>query len=261
MTKFLDHINFDGHFKIQAIDSNNKVIDEWEDDNLILESARITMAEKFANINTNTEICEFKLGTLGHVGDDVITVKDDTEGFVKERDRLFSEPYADAIPQGTLLPSIIKNDCIQITGINEGVAGNPDGYWIFTGETSTSYQLSDLVLTGGDWEYFGDSPPFTYTVGFQLPGISIDTENGDEAVIEYEDDSPMGSEVFVLHNDKSVQFTVNIVNYVANEQTDTASIFTEAALYFHGRIFSMKTFKAKIKDDSVLLRIIWTINF
>ncbi len=90
---------------------------------------------------------------------------------------------------------------------------------------------------------------------------SIDTVKGDEAVIEYEDDDPMGSEIFVLHNDKSVQFTIDIVNYVANEQTDTASIFTEAALYFHGRIFSMKTFKAKVKDDSVLLRIIWTINF
>jgi hypothetical protein len=95
----------------------------------------------------------------------------------------------------------------------------------------------------------------TEVVSFcELPG-------GTEASAIDEDDVDSGSTVKVLQTDTSVVFTIDIATAAGNSQNDTTSVFTEAALYANGRIFSMKTFKAKVKDSTVLLRIVWTITF
>jgi hypothetical protein len=56
-----------------------------------------------------------------------------------------------------------------------------------------------------------------------------------------------------------VIYEINVHNDSANA-TGTAA-FTECAFYCGSEIFSMRTFKGKIKDDSVSLRITWKILF
>jgi len=249
-----DHINFKGHFKIQAIDTAGEIVDEWEEDNLIMEDARETMSELFSNLNTNTFINKITLGTLGHVGDSIVTAKGKEDGFVKERDRLFSEAPASILNSSDIVALIRKND---IFNINVTTAG----YYKYIGDDITSYLINDTNV--GDttlWEYLGATAPYNYTINFDLPGTNA-SPTGTLAASITEDDVGAGSTVTVLQTGTSVKFTFDFAPNAGNLQNGTTSIFTEAALYSNNRIFSMKTFKAKIKDSAILLRIVWTITF
>lgn len=247
-----DTLNFKGHFKIQAIDQNNTVIDEWQDDNMIMETARTTMSELFANLSASTFINKITLGTLGHVGDSILVPKGKDEGFVKERTRLFSEVLAGAITPGQTVTIIRKNDVLHI----DATSNDAKGYYRFLQSDVQNYVVNDIVITDTDtWEFLGATSPYSYSVNFELSG-----ENG--AVVNLvEDEANAGSAVTVLQTGSSVTFTIDIATGAANGQNETTSVFTEAALYANSRIFAMKTFKAKVKDSTVLLRIIWTITF
>ena len=59
--------------------------------------------------------------------------------------------------------------------------------------------------------------------------------------------------------DTQVTYEIEIHNTACNG--DGTVIFTECAFYTGNDIFSMRTFKGKIKDDSVSLRITWKILF
>ena len=72
----------------------------------------------------------------------------------------------------------------------------------------------------------------------------------------------------VVQSDTTVTFTFTIGKENANEEyssgekyTLPTSLFNEAALYVNNRIFSMKTFSTKVKDESVKLKITWSIIF
>jgi len=67
------------------------------------------------------------------------------------------------------------------------------------------------------------------------------------------------STVKVTVIDTTTIYEINVHNTSANG--DGTIIFTECALYTGDDIFSMRTFKGKIKDDSVSLRITWKILF
>jgi hypothetical protein len=252
-----DNINFKGHFKIQAIDESNNVIDEWEDNNMIMESARYSMAEMFANLNSSTFINQFKIGSLGHVGDNIILPKGTNEGFVKERTRMFSETE----PVGNLdvIASLMMNDVV--------LYAEDDHYYQYIGASTTDYTISSasVFLDTENWTDLGETAPYYYTLDFQLPRTSAETQ-GDPSTMTGESDSygnsgNTGSEVLVKQDMSNVTFTIDIATASANLQNGTSSIFTEASLLANDRIFAMKTFKAKVKDSTVLLRIIWTITF
>ena len=252
-----DKLNFKGHFKIQAIDQNNIVIDEWQDDNMIMETARTTMSELFANLSTSTFINKVTLGTLGHVGDSILVPKGKDEGFVIERTRLFSEVLTGAITPGQTVAVIRKNDVLHI----DATSNDAKGYYRFLQADVQNYVVNDIVITDPDsWEFLGTTAPYTYSLNFELPGDNGGGLGGD-AVNLTEDETNAGSAVKVLQSGSSVTFTIDIATGAANGQNETTSVFTEAALYANSRIFAMKTFKAKVKDSTVLLRIIWTITF
>lgn len=252
----IDTVNFRGHFIIQAIDKNNNIIDEYKDDNMIMESARTTMSEIFANLNSNTFINKFIIGTLGHVNDSILIPKGADDGFVKERDRLFSEAYPTTIQIGTTLETIRQNDIFYINATAE----ENRGYYRFLNSPVTNYTISDVnILLTETWEFLGTTQPYNYSINFTLPQTNIEP-TGDLVSDLTEDDSGSGSVVKVHQSDTSVIFTIDVATAAANGETNT-SVFTEAALYANDRIFSMKTFKAKVKDSTVLLRIIWTITF
>jgi len=60
--------------------------------------------------------------------------------------------------------------------------------------------------------------------------------------------------------DTDVVYEVNIHNTAMNGNSG-AMVYTEAAFYTGDQIFSMRTFKGKIKDDSVSIKITWKIMF
>lgn len=253
----IDNINFKGNFKIQCIDENNIIIDEWEDNNMIMETARISMSEIFANLNSNTFINVFKIGTMGHIGDSILIPKSIDDGFTKERDRLFSEVYETDIEIGDTISILRKNDVFFINATNPELIG----YYRYLNNNTTNYLINDgIIAITSEWEFLGEDPPYFYTINFQLPMTNSD-ESGTLANNIIEDDATSGSSIRVLQNGSSVTFTIDIATAAANKQTETTSVFTEAALYANSRIFAMKTFKAKVKDSTVLLRIVWTITF
>jgi hypothetical protein len=255
-----DNITFKGHFQIQALDAQNNmtVLDEYVDDNMIMESARTTMSELFANLNSSTFINNFRIGTLGHIGDSIITPKGKDEGFIKERDRMFSEAPTAPVAANTFIANVRKNDIFFIATTNPAQAG----YYRYLGATVTNYQVTDTVVANtAIWEFLGAAAPYTYSITFNMPRTNIDV-NGTQALNLVEDDTASGSTVKVLQSGTSVTFTIDVATAAANLQKGgPSSIFTEAALYANNRIFAMKTFKAKVKDSTVLLRIVWTITF
>lgn len=254
-----DTVKFKGHFQIQAIDAFNgmAVIDEWSDSNMIMESARTSMSEIFANLNTSTWINKITLGTSGHVGDSILIPKGKDNGFVKERTRLFSESLPGNVNVGDTLAVIRKNDLMYINTTNS----EAQGYYRFISGDVYNYVVNDIVIADTSyWEFVGTVAPYTYDINFTLPGTNS-TVGGTVATGISEDDSGSGSTVKVLQSSTSVTFTIDIATAAANGQNENTSIFTEAALYANERIFAMKTFKAKVKDSTVLLRIVWTITF
>ncbi len=252
-----DTLNFKGHFKIQAIDHAGNVIDQWQDDNMIMESARTSMSEMFANLSSSTFINKIVLGTLGHVGDSILIPKGKDEGFVKERTRLFSETLTGTVNVGQTLTIVRKNDVIYVNA----TANEAKGYYRFKSTDVQNYVVNDIVIADtAVWEFLGTTKPYTYNVTFTLPGTN-DAPGGTDVTNLVETDANAGSAVKVLQSGTSVTFTFDIATGAANKQNETTSVFTEAALYANDRIFAMKTFKAKVKDSTVLLRIVWTITF
>jgi hypothetical protein len=252
-----DTLNFKGHFKIQAIDQNNNVVDEWMDDNMIMESARTTMSELFANLQDSTFINKVTIGTMGHVGNSILVPKGKDDGFVKERTRLFSEVPINPVSIGQTLPIVRKNDAMYI----DATDNDKKGYYRFLAADVENYVVNNVVITDtSTWEFLGTTKPYSYSIGFSLPGTNA-TPGGTTATSITEDDNGSGSTVKVQQSNTSVIFTFDIATAAANGQNETTSVFTEAALYANSRIFAMKTFKAKVKDSTVLLRIVWTITF
>lgn len=255
-----DNITFKGHFQIQALDAQNNmtILDEYVDDNMIMESARTTMSELFANLSSSTFINNFRIGTLGHVGDSIITPKGKDDGFVKERDRMFSEAPTAQVHVNTFIANVRKNDIFYVIPTNTV----NQGYYRYLGTTTTNYQITDaLIANTAVWEKIGTVAPYVYNINFTLPKSNID-QTGTAALNLTETDTGSGSTVKVLQSGTSVTFTIDIATAAANLQNGgPSSVFTEAALYANSRIFAMKTFKAKVKDSTVLLRIIWTITF
>lgn len=249
--------NLKGHLKIERLDRNDNLIDVVVDEsNLICSTARISMAEIFANLDGIKFAHRFMLGTQGHKGDNVYLPKDTTDGFVKERDRMFSQPSLEIWSSGDMMDTLLKNDIISIIPPNSAEVE----YWRYNGEKQNSYILNYDTIKK-QWTQVTELP-YTVTVDFTLPR--------DNNVPEDQPNTPEGSpySVQVLQSDTSVSFIVVIPMEQANEQYINdpkygipTSIFTEASLWVNDRIFSLKTFQGLVKDDSIKIRATWTIIF
>ena len=144
-------IDFKGHFTIQSIDKDGNIIDEYKDNNMIMETARSSMAMMFGNLNSNTFINKFRLGTMGHRGDSIITPKDKNDGFVKERDRMFSEATEYAT-NANITPLRI-NDIVKYTSDNT--------YYKYLGTDVSEYTVTAEGFTDTEsWENLGTDKPF-----------------------------------------------------------------------------------------------------
>jgi hypothetical protein len=84
-----------GIFKIQTYDSKGNLLDEFEEKNLIVDSARLNLAKLIGGFTTGTSINKFVLGTRGHVDNggsyDILIPKTIVNGLDETRTELFSE--------------------------------------------------------------------------------------------------------------------------------------------------------------------------
>jgi len=79
-----------GIFKIQTHDKDGNLLDEFEEKNLIVNSARPNLAKLIGGFSTGTPINKFVIGTRGHVGD-ILIPKTIVNGLNQNRTQLFSE--------------------------------------------------------------------------------------------------------------------------------------------------------------------------
>lgn len=93
---------------------------------------------------------------------------------------------------------------------------------------------------------------FNYPIVFTNPGTATGA-----CVVVSEPDT--GSTIALEYITNSVQYTIEMPTTAGNGTG--ISVFTEAALYAGADIFSMKCFPAKIKDNTVSLRIVWRLIF
>jgi len=66
--KFSTSLKAKGYFKIETLDKSGNVLDNFEEDNLIMNLARQNMCELIAGVAVGAPINKFVLGTGGHQG-------------------------------------------------------------------------------------------------------------------------------------------------------------------------------------------------
>lgn len=89
--EFNDNINrIKGKFSLLLVDENNNIVDKYEDNNLIVDTSKLQMAQILGKLTTNTHINNIRLGNQG-VKPGTLTPKDYTDGFTPARTKLFTE--------------------------------------------------------------------------------------------------------------------------------------------------------------------------
>ncbi len=195
------HDNFlKGYFCIECIDKNGKVTDKFEKHNLITNIARREFAKLVAGITSTGSINRFVMGTQGHVGDDVLTPKDQDTGFNASLTNIFSGTNDDDL----------NKTWNQITFTPSGNLINTEAQNIVDGANNNS------------------------TVDIKVVGLET--------------------------NEPMTTYTINIAQDAFNGISN-GIIYTECGLYIDENLIAMRTFKGKVKDDSVALRITWNLIF
>lgn len=212
-----------GHFTLIAIDKDgNETV--YEDPNLIMDKARSNMAELISGWNTGIPINRLILGTKGHNPDTnniLEPIQVGSFGFTPARTELFS------VEDQSFFYSLSWDP------------KNPVGPDLVT----------DSDGSGGTVAWTTSGRLDAYAVGNKQlqTGIEADAEN-----------APCPITIEVL--DRTVRYTITIPELAANGPTgDGVVAFTEASLISGNDIFSMKTFSARVKENSVRYVIIWSI--
>jgi len=254
---------FEGYFKVECI-KDGKVVDVFEDHNTIMMSARRSMAEIFLNrknIDKNIQFANrFVIGTEGCTFSEY-TPKSEQTGFNKDKlhQCLYSEQPVITVTEGSNA-DLRKWDIVKYY----------NKYYRYTGEDKV-LPITDTAINGED--FVQTSKPYYYNINFSLEGNTYD---GTNLTIGASKDNRCGCTVSIpedvsedILKQTICQFVFTIPKSQANNQHNASeagfnsevSLFTEAGLYVNGRLFSMKTFPAKVKDDTTELKITWRIIF
>lgn len=188
-----------GYFKIECFDKDGKLADTFEKHNLITNVARAEFAKLIAGVSTTQAINRFVMGTKGHVGDDVLTPKDQDTGFTPEVDNIFAGTDA----------ADLNRTWNQITFQPSGNMVNTAALNINDGANNNS--TVDIVVTGIE----SNNPTVTYTIN-----VAQDAFNGltDGLIYTecglYTDDNLMAMRTFkgkVKESSVSFRITWNII--------------------------------------------------
>ena len=225
---FTDKISkqIEGLFKIQCFDINDNLIDEYEDKNLVLNTARNAVAAVIGGTST-TIVDSFYLGTKGHR-----YVDDGLGGFTED----VFQPH-DSVDTDPLKPIGNQTFTVDKTSMfSNSTVGGIDG--------AITYKFPfDPTLASNN--VFGEKIVTDATV---VPAV-LNTTSTDT----------VATTISRTLTDNNLTFVINIPTGAGN---DTNPIpFTEAALYSGSNIFSMKTYQTRVKTNTVKFVITWTITF
>ena len=243
------HPMAEGYFIIDSLDKNGNVIDHFESGNMIVTTARKSMAEIFFKSQ-----CKYAhklvLGTQGCKDSSKFKAKDESDGLVKERTHIFSEIPSAIYSYGTMLENVMKGDVFALS----------DGIYVKYYRAPNDYET--VALTDEELMTWTEvEAPYTYELEFALTGV-------DSTMYDNLCTSGRNDIVKAEQKDTSVIFTFYIDMDNGNGQHGKSddydvptTLFNEAGLYVNDRLFAMRTFPSKTKDESVKLRVIWTITF
>ena len=111
-----------GYFKIQLLDDNNKIVDTYEDNNLIMDTAKLSMAQTIGRMLPNYYINEIRLGGEGVKPGTYIT-KDASDGFVSSRSELFAEQNNSYVYSILFNPTGINGMDADLLSENDNITG------------------------------------------------------------------------------------------------------------------------------------------
>ena len=109
-----------------------------------------------------------------------------------------------------------------------------------------------------------DSSANYFTFGFDVRSSSSSASDTDKGYMRKQSkDDGVDCDVSREVSGRTVTYTFDIPKEAANnDSSDNDTIaYTEAAMYAGDKIFSMKTFPARVKESSVSMKIIWSIIF
>lgn len=228
-----------GYFCIQRI-KDGKVIDQYEDHNYIMVPARKSMAELFVGAKQD-RITSLRLGYAGFLNDQYNPITE-SNGFSRERECLYTDYETKLIgDQITIKPCEI----IKVSNI----------LYRFKGSTEEAFTVTNANLNSKFNEF---EAPLVDPVVIVAKRYTDSVFNG---TTNYAQDPTKGGIYITYENDTTVQYTFEVPSSEGNTQFGNYSLINEACIYINGRIFCMKCFPSKLKDDSTTLKIIWKIIF
>lgn len=157
-------------------------------------------------------------------------------------------------------------------------AGQPINKFVLGNKGHNGEDILDYKKVGENGEFISSN-----TKLFAELGEGTDRNNKEDFVYEITFD-PIGSElsktdttavgkikdstiteaceVSRLINGRTCTYTITIPDYAGNPVGEGSVVaYTEAALYAGDDIFSMKSFPARVKEDSVKLIVLWSLTF
>jgi hypothetical protein len=84
-----------GYFKVESFDYKNNLLETFEEENLIVDTARPNIAELIAGVSSGVPINKFVIGTEGVVNNNIAVAKSISSGLDSTRTKLFSEETVD----------------------------------------------------------------------------------------------------------------------------------------------------------------------
>jgi len=107
-----------------------------------------------------------------------------------------------------------------------------------------------------------DKENFSYEISFDVQSDTSLKDDQNAVGRITGSDETQECEVQRLVNDRTCTYTITIPDFAGNKVGEGAVVaYTEAALYAGQDIFSMKTFPARVKEDTVKFVITWSIIF
>lgn len=258
---------FEGYFKIECI-KDGKVIDSFEEHNTIMRSARRSMAEIFLNSKNNSKefANKFILGTEGGYISEYFP-KSEESGFNK--DKMPQTTYAE---EG--FTAVDLGSSVDLKKFNVIKVDNQYYRYIDSDTQGVNISVNNLSNTT---KFIKCSKPYVYKIDFSLEdpvSYTVGTNSNNKAI---GDSLFRGCSVLTALSEEEEDlldrttciFTFTIPKDQGNNQHSAAdegfygatTLFTEAGLYVNDRLFSMKCFPAKVKDDSTEIKVTWKIIF
>lgn len=239
-----EFVSLRGYFKVEAI-KDNKVIDVYEDHNFIMSPARISMAELFVGASKR-RITKLRLGTSGFLKNPYTPITE-SNGFSKERNCLYCDSVKTTSMGQTV--SVRTGEIIKIGNAYYQMTtkvGDPVSYRLTQNVLNTHFSVLEEPVYGVNLE----ANAYNDTV---FPGTNDISKN------------PGKYNIFVAYTPETstITYTFDVSTSFGNDQHQNPgySLINEAGIFINNRLFCMKCFPSKLKDESTSLKITWKIMF